>query len=388
MDFILSRDGQGVLKCSLAYLLATMAVFLSFFTKILGSGDGKHLVANIIVWFHPARSGGSMDKGSLYALIAFIYAAAVCYICMGIVTFFRVHDLLNVGHVVVLVIGCCGGLGLIAWVKQRNTDLLVNLSCSLAAIPVVTMLTKDRATQDGYFSHNNVSQVLRMMMMALVISILVNQYVRPISARQDLRGNLIKFTDAFADLLSGITSSFISGSDEDMKHPIVAAAFDTYDSVYTTLDQNLTEARYEHYFRGTVTEYCIEASLVECMQHLAQDIGGLRSAASIQFSLLAASEARGEPTPITPAAIAPVKNPSVFAKDSSQSAPSTLQTLHQSREQAVEDSSSASTVTDQPRSPAPFQRDLSMSVQGGPSTASTANVFAVFIENLGPPMVG
>lgn len=365
-----------------------MAVFISFFNPVLGSGDGKHLVANIIIWFHPARSGGSMDKGSLYASIAFVYGAAVCYACMGIVTFFRIHDALPVGHILVLIFGCCGGLGSIAWVKQRNTDLLVNVSCSLAAIPVVTTLTKDRATQDGFFSHNNVSQVFRMMIMALLISIVVNQYVRPISARQDLRGSLIKFTNAFSDLLSGITSSFISGSEEDMKHPIVAAAFDTFETLYTTLDQTLAEARYEHYLRGTENEYQIEASLVQCMQRLAQDIGGLRSAASIQFSLLAESKAKGEPASATSLAKVPANDAGGAGRDLSQSAPTTLQTIHHAGEEAIDDSSSTSTVTDQPQPSTQFRQDLSRSVQGGPSAASTANVFAVFIENLGPPMVG
>ena len=388
VDFVVSRNGQGVLKCSLAYLLATMAVFISFFTKVLGSGDGKHLVANIVIWFHPARSGGSMDQGSLYASIAFVYAAAVCYICMGIVTFFRLQDLLTVGHIVVLIIGCCGGLGFIAWVKQRYTDLLINVSCSLAAIPVVTALTKDRATQDGYFSHNNVSQVLRMMIMAIVISILVNQLVRPISAQKDLRGDMIKFTDAFADLLAGITSGFLSGSEDDMKHPAVAAALETFDSVYSTLDQTLAEARYEHCLVGTEAQYRIEARLVKCMQRLSQDIGGLRSAASIQFSLLAESKAKGEPIPITPS-IRPAGGGSpVSPKDISQSAPTAIQTVQRTLEQALDDSTEPSSLTGQPQSSVPFQRDLSMSVSGGPSAASTPNVFAIFIENLGPPMVG
>lgn len=57
--------------------------------------------------------------------------------------------------------------------------------------------------------------------------------------------------------------------------------------MFTSLTKNLNEAKYEHYIRGTEQEYELETKLVECMQRLAQHIGGLRSAASTQFSLLA-----------------------------------------------------------------------------------------------------
>ena len=60
--------------------------------------------------------------------------------------------------------------------------------------------------------------------------------------------------------------------------------------MFTSLIKNLKEAKYEHYLRGTEQEYKVEKKLIECMQRLAQHIGGLRSAASTQFTLLATAQ--------------------------------------------------------------------------------------------------
>lgn len=53
----------------------------------------------------------------------------------------------------------------------------------------------------------------------------------------------------------------------------------------------------EHYVLGTEDQYKHEASLVNCMQRLAQSIGGLRSAAMTQFTLLR-ENTKGSSTPI------------------------------------------------------------------------------------------
>lgn len=52
------------------------------------------------------------------------------------------------------------------------------------------------------------------------------------------------------------------------------------------LKKNLSEAKAEHYILGTENEYKHELKLVNCMQKLAQAIGGLRSACMTQFALL------------------------------------------------------------------------------------------------------
>lgn len=110
--------------------------------------------------------------------------------------------------------------------------------------------------------------------------------------------------------MSIITRSFLKGSEDELLGFKFTKAATSHRTVFVPLMKNLREARYEHYVRGTEKEYILEKSLVECLQvsqfsstrfsnqnptnhphkRLAQHIGGLRSAASTQFSLLAQAQ--------------------------------------------------------------------------------------------------
>ena len=117
--FWTSRTGIGILKCSIAYVLASLATFVAPISGLLGRNDGKHVVATVTVYFHPARSAGSMLEATVLALLAFAYAAAVSFSSMAISVFFANQDLLAVGHAIVLIVFCGGALGLVGWTKQR-----------------------------------------------------------------------------------------------------------------------------------------------------------------------------------------------------------------------------------------------------------------------------
>ena len=297
--FTISTTGQGVLKCSLAYLLGSMATFVPVIAKFLGHQDGKHMVATITVYFHPSRSQGSMFEAVLLALLAFLYAAFICFTSMGVSVFFgQVLDLIVLGHVVVLVLFCGGGLGFVGWVKLKLGNPLVNVACSLTSLAIITVLTKEGSVQAATFSDHKVIQVMKMVIMGVVVSTAVCFLIKPVSARKALRENMIQVTDSFADMLAMITRSFLTGSEEELLEKPFIEASDRYRVVYTSLAKNLKEARYEHYVIGTERQYKLEAKLVKCMQRLAQSIGGLRSAAATQFQLLAQDPPVGCATPV------------------------------------------------------------------------------------------
>lgn len=138
------KTGRGVLKCSIAYFIGSLATFVPAIAALLGQQDGKHMVATITVYFHPARSKGSMVEAILCAAVAFLYAVFICFSSMAVSIFFgRTLDLIVLGHVVVLVTFCGGGLGLVGWTKQRLGHPLVNVSCSLTSLAIITVLTKE-----------------------------------------------------------------------------------------------------------------------------------------------------------------------------------------------------------------------------------------------------
>ena len=289
--FANSRIGRGVFKCSIAYLLGSLATFVPQIATVLGQQDGKHMVATITVYFHPARSIGSMFEAMICAFVAFAYAVFICFSSMGVSIFFgQTLDMIMLGHVLVLIIFCGGGLGFVGWIKQRLGHPLVNISCSLTSLAIITVLTKEGAVQAAEFSDDKVTQVMIMICMGVCATTAVSFLISPVSARTDLRDDLAQVTDSFADLLTMITRGFLTGQEEELHQQAFDDALKKYKKLFTSLTKNLKEARNEHYVLGTEREYAMYAQLVNCMQRLGQNIGGLRSAATTEFWLLAQSE--------------------------------------------------------------------------------------------------
>lgn len=255
------------------------------------------MVATITVYFHPARSAGSMEEAAMLGIAAFLYATFISISSMAVSVFFETQlHLIELGYALVLIVFCGGGLGFVGWFKQKYNAPLVNVACSLASLAIITVLTKENAVQVGVFSDDKIVQVMKMVIMGIISTSLVSVLIWPVSARTELRETMIKTTDSFGDMLTMITRGFLSGSETDLRSTSFNNALNRYKSVFTQLTKNLKEAKFEHYVLGTEDEYKIESSLVNCMQRLAQSIGGLRSAATTQFTLLA--EGAGIGTPI------------------------------------------------------------------------------------------
>lgn len=368
--FATSRTGRGVLKCSIAYLLGSLATFVPFFAGMLGQQDGKHMVATICVYFHPARSRGSMVEAIACAVVAFIYAVFICFSSMGVsILFGRTFDLVVLGHVIVLVFFCGGGLGLVGWTKQRLGHPLVNISCSLTSLAIITVVTKEGAVQAAQFSDDKVVQVMKMIVMGVIATTAVSLVISPVSATEDLKGDLIKVTETFGDMLTMITRAFLTGSEEELQQRQFLDASDKKKNVFTSLTNNLKEAKYELYAVGKEREYQLEASLVNCMQRLSQNIGGLQSAAKTQFLLLAQT---GVSIPATPAGTPTPKFPSFPFLDG-QTSP-------------CEEHSVLTAIDEYPEAePSNPSQDDATSLTSTVKTPS--DIFSRFILQLGPSMV-
>ncbi|KAF1848467.1 uncharacterized protein K460DRAFT_393544 [Cucurbitaria berberidis CBS 394.84] len=393
-----SPTGIGILKCSMAYILGSLATFVPQIAGLLGKNDGKHIVATVTVYFHPARSAGSMIEAVILAFAAFLYAAFISFSSMGVSAYFGNHHLLVLGHVIVLIVFCGGGLGLVGWTKHKLGSPLVNVACSLTSLALITVLTKEGAVQAAMFSYNKVWQVLKMIIMGCTASAAVSLLVRPTSARNEFRNTFIQSTDAMAEILNGITRSFLSGAEQDLKSDSFVKASNESKSTFKTLVKNLAEAKFEHYALGTEEEYKINSRLVKCLEKLMQSIGGLRSAAETQFTLLAQSN-----TNITPSENVPgngTVTSSVFSEHTiSQSPPqllspslshmerrtSILASIDEVPEGSAEASAYASAdVSDDESSQ---HHDSSHKVPNFlQSSLTPADMFSVFIAHLGPPM--
>lgn len=236
----------------------------------------------------------------MLGIAAFLYATFVSISSMAVSVFFESQmDLIELGYALVLIVFCGGGLGFIGWFKQAYNSPLVSVACSLASLAIITVLTKENAVQVGVFSDDKIVQVMKMVIIGIASTSIVSLLVWPVSARTELRDTMIKTTDSLGDMLTMITGGFLSGSENDLRSSSFNNALTRYKLVFTQLTKNLKEAKFEHYMLGTEEQFKHEASLVNCMQRLAQSIGGLRSAATTQFTLLRES-AKGSSTPINP----------------------------------------------------------------------------------------
>lgn len=384
--FSTSQMGINILKCSLAYILGSLATFVPLISGILGRNDGKHIVATVTVYFHPARTAGSMAEAILLALAAFVYAAVVSFSSMAVSVFFGRQDLLVVGHIIVLIVFCGGGLGLIGWTKQTLGSPLVNVACSLASLALITVLTKEGAVQAAQFSYNKVWQVLKMVLMGTFASSVVALLIRPSSARHEFRDTFIKATDAMGERLTMITRSFLSGSEDELTDPSFVKANNQSKTTFNALVKTLGESKFEHYILGTEEEHKIEARLVKCLEQLMQSIGGLRSAAETQFTLLAQSEKTQNGSGIDIPTLK--KSTSSLFSDHGSPLLSPSLSISERRSSIL---ASIDEVAEESGGPSDDETGRIDSrswklPQGMQSNLTAADMFSIFIAHLGPPM--
>ncbi|KAK0660200.1 hypothetical protein DIS24_g3472 [Lasiodiplodia hormozganensis] len=385
--FVTSPLGVNLLKCSIAYVLGSLATFVPVLSNFLGRNDGKHMVATITVYFHPARSAGSMIEAFMLAIIAFLYATAISFSSMGVSMAFAEANLLVLGHAIVLILFCGGGLGFIGWIKQRLGNPLVNVACSLASLALITVLTKEGAVQAATFSYNKIVQVLKMVVMGITATTAVSLLIKPVSARNNLRNDMRKATDVLSDMLANITRSFLLGAEEEMKQPEYVEASSKFKSTFSSMTKNLGEAKKEHYVLGTEKEYHIETRMVKCMERLAQNIGALRGAALTQFSLISKPPGGGTSPVLTRNNSADVLSrvnttdfQSYFNRQPSHSnlssvSASGLSAIEEAGEEASDEGSRAISPTTTPGA-----------ISGFATADTPADIFTMFISYLGPSM--
>lgn len=372
---------KGVLKCSFAYMLGSMGTFFPPFAHFLGQQDGKHLVATITVYFHPSRSAGSMTEAALLGFTAFIYATFVGISSMAVSVYFEQQwNLIELAYALIIIVFVGGGLGFVGWVKQKYSQPLVSVACSLASLAIITILTKENAVQVGIFSNDKIVQVMKMVIMGIISTSAVSLLVWPISARIELRESMIKTTDSLGDMLTMITRGFLSGSETDLRSTPFNNAQSRYKTVFIALNRNLGEAKFEHYLLGTEEQYRLEASLVTCMQRLQQSIGGLRSAATTQFSLLREARDVGSSSPIVGSKR---QFSSVMEIASRQDRFAVLSAIEEASDEGSEHEPRDS--ENSPDTPT-LTRMGSMTSTNMPTVRTPSEIFSQFMLHLGPSM--
>ncbi|KAI1865849.1 uncharacterized protein JN550_008107 [Neoarthrinium moseri] len=286
-EWFKSPKGRGTLKCSVAYLLASLWTFYAPFAAALGPMDGKHIVATITVYFHPARTAGSQVEAVACAVVAVLYAMFIGTLSMGTsVLVGSVWDQVKLSYALILIVFIGGGLGFVGWVKQRLNNPLVSVGASIASIGIITIVTKENSVHTGVFTNQKIIQSLKILLIATTTSTLVNLLLWPVSARFGLRNAMRSASVNLGEMLSMITGGFLSGAEEDLSSKGFAKTSASFTSTLTTMNKHLRESKYEYYLLGREEIYKQDKAVVRSMERLAQSLGGLRSAANTQFELL------------------------------------------------------------------------------------------------------
>ncbi|POR32711.1 Uncharacterized protein TPAR_07127 [Tolypocladium paradoxum] len=370
-----SEDGHQVLKCTLAYLLGSLGTFWPPMSDFLGRRDGKHIVATLTVYFHPARTAGSMLEAVLIAIIAVAYAELVCVLSMAAAIASRSSmGSMVPAHAIVLIIFVGGGLGFVGWVKQKLNQPLVNVASTLASIAIISVVTKEESIQDGYFSDDKIVQVLKMLLIGISLSVAVNLLVWRVSARDVLRRSIATASACLADKLSFITKGFLNGSEEEVNSPEYGRTTAKYNAAYAQMSKSLREAKLEYYFMGHETTYRLDKRLYKSVEALAQAIGGLRSALDTQLTLLKEDLSAG------PQASASA----VMSPGTPTLSPRLARALSTFLDETREPLSVIKEDEDEPRTLSQTQSDPSL--DKSPMFRAPSDIFALFMALLGPSM--
>jgi hypothetical protein len=293
-----SPPGRGVLKCSIAYTIASLGTFASPLAHFLGRPGGKHVVATMTVYFHPARTAGSMIEAILIAIVAVLYAVMIGILSMATsVLVGNAWGLVTLAHALVVIVFIGGAFGFMGWVKQKMGNPLVNVASTLASLAIISVVTKENAVVDNIFSNDKVVQVFKMLVMGITSASAVNLLIWRVSARGLLRGSMTKVSNTLGDMLSMITRGFLCGAEDDVELAEFSAASTAYAALYPQMTKNLREAKFEHYFVGHEKIYVAERTIVKSMETLSQSIGGLRSASNTLFAFLEETSERQVPSP-------------------------------------------------------------------------------------------
>lgn len=378
-----SPKGRGTFKCSVAYLLASLWTFYAPFAATLGSMDGKHIVATIAVYFHPARSAGSQVEAAAIAVLAVCYAMSVGTLSMATsVLVGSIWDQVNLSYALILIIFIGGGLGFIGWVKQRLNNPLVSVGASIASIGIITIVTKENSVHTGVFTNQKIIQSLKILLIATTTTTAVNLLLWPISARVALRSTMRTASTTLGEMLSMVTKGFLSGAEEDLNSRGFAKTSETFSTNLTAMNKNLRESKYEYYMLGREDIYKQDKAVVRCMETLSQSLGGLRSAANTQFELLKEKSAGPlADQPLSPGADtftpAPGRTMSHHMRSGGNFA--VLSAIDESPDERIEREDAPTPFSD-----ASFFSDPNLVTPGSARTPS--DIFEIFIHRLGPSM--
>lgn len=274
---------MSILKCSIAYLLASMAVYYSVFSKKLGKSDMKHLAATTAVYFHPARTKGSMHQSIMFVCCSMIYSLTVSILCMTTSSYFFNSGHKRISDTVDLIFVSLG-LAFISFMKQKVNKQTFNTACTLAATTIISVIVKEGSVDSGQIPFFRIKNVYSVIVAGITTSVLICYTFMPTNATDQLKITLDKSTDCCGGLLKIICQTFLKGESLDV--PEYHALRTQLTALLKRFKLSVEEAQYELYLQGRENELNVVNQLYRSLCRLSQHSGGLKSSIENQWELL------------------------------------------------------------------------------------------------------
>ncbi|KAA1104029.1 hypothetical protein PGT21_007693 [Puccinia graminis f. sp. tritici] len=324
------RDFRVILKCSIAYLIASLFSFYDPLSDLLvlpfgldGPFSGAHVVATIVTYYRPAATVGGMIEANHHAIWGLFWLAVI--IVGSTLTSFLIENRI-ISHAIILIFFVGFGYGSMAWVKLKSPGFAS--TCSMIIVISSVIITREGSIHFGYLDFKKSLIYTEIILIGMLISNLTCLGFWTGSATDSLQKDINNTLDSFATLIGMLTKTFlldetIYTDQERLKH-----AIDRHDLSFTSLKGSLDAAVYEFFEPRIQRSQDHYRELVTSMNRLAQHLTGLRSGCSLQYELLGPVHLRADRSSRNPSAESPDVRPieDVFAAFCEEIGPS-LKTL-------------------------------------------------------------
>ncbi|EKM80929.1 hypothetical protein AGABI1DRAFT_56115 [Agaricus bisporus var. burnettii JB137-S8] len=297
---------RNVLKCSIAYFIASLFTFsptLSHFIGDLtsygpgakGPSPSAHMVATIAVYYNPAKTVGAMIEADLFCLMGIAYAVLVCGASMSMFWWFEQRPGWEFFGDMTAILWVGVSMSVVAWMKIWMASPTFNTACSMTIILIFVVVVKEGGFQ-------TLMGVCTIVACGTLISNVVCYLFWPQLATQNLQDNMAKTLGSFSTLLSTLTKGFLLDNENFIQRTgieKVQKAVDDHQNSFTSLKKNLAEAKKEWLDggeRGNAgvlgivplsknRRKCAYEEAVDSLNRLGQHLNGLRSSTRLQYEL-------------------------------------------------------------------------------------------------------
>lgn len=277
-----SATFQNVVKASVAYLIASLAVYWGPLSHFLGNLDTKHIAASASVYFHPGKSKGAMHQLFLFALLSLLFSFSLSLSSRTISSFLYNKGMIGWSYAIDLLLSSIG-LGIVAYWKQKVDMDSFSTACHLAYISIIAGIVKEGSLNADRSPLPGLIALSKIVMFGSLTAVCVCYLLWPRSAVALLRSSLNDSFNNMSLLLSVLSHRFLKGEaviEKDEKLLLFLHERTDLLKVY------LKEAQFELRLSGKEAEYELYKEIVNATCSLEEHLQGIKSSCEMQWHLL------------------------------------------------------------------------------------------------------